>query len=153
MEAEHLAFRLGAMQVLGSWAVLNLVVGTAWALRAGDLRVRAFMASNAAWNVVNLALALFGGWAAANHELGSWTGVTLLREVDLLLKILLVNVGLDVGYMGAGVVTFLWGRDRESPWRLGIGAALVLQGLFLFIFDVTLSVMTNAQLERLWPAG
>lgn len=150
MEAEHIAFRVAAMQVLGAWALLNIAGGAvgAWATRSRPLR--AFFLGNAGWNVVNLAIAVGGGLAALQHAPGTWEGVTLLREVELFLRILLVNAGLDVGYVASGVIAALWGRERREPWRLGIGSAVALQGVFLFVFDVVISTLTHRQLEALW---
>lgn len=149
-DGAHFELRVQAMGVLLAWSILNLVVGGAGAaiLRRRPLGV--FLGANAAWNLVNLAIAAGGLWSALSHDPGSLVGIALLREVELFQKILLVNVGLDVGYVAAGVVTALWGRDRGDVWRTPIGLALVLQGLFLFVFDVVVTVMVGDQLDHLW---
>lgn len=150
-EVQHFGFRVTAMGVLLAWSILNLVAG---GLLAAFLRrplLRVFFGANAAWNVVNLAIAAGGMLAALGHEPGSLLGPALLREVVFFQKVLLVNVGLDVGYVATGVVTVLWGRDRQEPWRLGVGAALVVQGAFLLGFDIVLAVLVGGQIDALWP--
>lgn len=149
MEA-HFAFRISAMQVLLAWSILNLVVGGLGARRASTRAHQAFWGGSAAWNTVNLAIAAGGWWGAVNPD--PIDGAALLREMVFFRDVLLTNVGLDVGYMAVGVVTWLWGRDRSEPWRTGIGLALVLQGLFLFVFDVALTVLVSSDIGAAWPA-
>ena len=150
MEQTHFLFRSHAMTVLLGWSVLNLVAGS---LGAALFRLRSrkvFWGANAAWNLVNLAIATAGLLSARAHPLGSLAGIALAREIVVFQGILLVNVGLDVGYVATGVVTYFWGRERSEPWRRGVGSALILQGGFLFVFDVILTFMVYGQLLELW---
>jgi hypothetical protein len=136
-----------AMGTLGSWAAVNLVAGTAGAFALDDPRARAFAQGSAAWNVVNAGLAV-GGLRAAQRraELApSWP--TLALEGERSRGVFLLNAGLDVGYMAAG----LWLRERglrtESPQLQGYGDALLVQGGFLFAFDLTM-VAVKARADR-----
>lgn len=149
-ELRHFEFRVTAMTILSTWAVANLVVGGAGAALARAHWWRIFFGANAAWNLVNLAIASFGLWAAASHEPGTYVGGALVREMVFFRDLLVLNVGLDVGYVMAGVVAWLWGRDRPCPWRSAIGVALVVQGIFLFVFDLMASSRVTAQLQPLW---
>lgn len=151
-DTAHFEFRTQAMSILLGWSILNLLGGGLGAVAARPISWRVFLGANAAWNIVNLAIALAGYFSAKAYEPGSLEGVAFLREVVFFQKILLVNVGLDAGYIAAGVLTVLWGRDRDDPWRLSIGLALVLQGLFLLVFDIALSSMVNGQLDALWAS-
>lgn len=139
------------MTVLGSWAVANLVAGTTGALISDDPRMAGFWEMNALWNTVNLGLA--GGTLVAESRRTDATGATGLtlpvyrEESHRLEKTLLFNAGLDLGYMTLG--GWLWERGSRgegvssagvSAERLtGWGQALVLQGAFLFVFDVVLA--------------
>jgi hypothetical protein len=60
-------------------------------------------------------------------------------------KILLFNAGLDVGYMALGA--FLWERGlrKDSDRLTGYGQSLILQGGFLFTFDLVLYFMNRSQ--------
>ena len=57
------------------------------------------------------------------------------------------------GYIATGVIVRQWGRDRRDPWRMGIGLALVIQGLFLLVFDVSMTAWVQGQLPALWVGG
>jgi hypothetical protein len=150
LEAAHFDFRVRAMSVLLAWSALNILAGGAGAVLGRTKGARVFLGANGAWNLVNLAIALGGLLSALGHAPGSLEGIPLVREMVFFRDVLLVNVGLDVGYVGAGVVTWLWGRSLQEPWRIGIGLALVVQGLFLFGFDVILSFIVSGHLAEGW---
>lgn len=135
------------MGTLGTWAAVNLVAGTAGAFALDDPRARAFAQGSAAWNVVNAGLAV-GGLRAAQRRAAlapSWPSLALEGERSR--GVFLLNAGLDVGYMAAG----LWLRERglraESPQLQGYGDALLVQGGFLFAFDLTM-VVVKARTDR-----
>ena len=123
------------MTVLGAWAIGNIAVGTSLAIAGvGD---PAFHQMNALWNTVNLGLATFSLIQARR----ALTPPTLAKEIQAqhsIEKVLLFNAGLDLGYMATG----LWLREMNSgPWAEelpGWGNALILQGAFLFVFDLVL---------------
>lgn len=150
IEADHFGFRVNAMRVLLGWAVLNMVVGVVGAAVTKNRAIRVFFGANAAWNLVNFAIAAGGAWSAAIHAPGTLSGAPLVQEMAFFQDVLLVNAGLDVGYAGVGSVTYLWGREKGDIFRAPIGLALILQGLFLLGFDITLSMMVGSQLEGAW---
>ena len=104
---------------------------------------------NALWNSVNLALA--GGALIARERPADPTGTVAVelpeyrRRAHRFEKTLLFNAGLDVGYMTVGA--WLWERGSRgygsaavSADRLqGWGRSLVLQGAFLFAFDLVMA--------------
>lgn len=102
-------------RVLGGWAAGSLAAG---ALLAG--RSPGFARQTAAWGAVDGAIVLVG---ARRRSSRGPTPVRRLRQV------LLVNAGLDVGYVAAGVWLL-----RDGRWR-GDGAAVVVQGAFLLGLD------------------
>ena len=126
-----------AMLSLGSWAVGNMAVNGAL-YRSGEKDRKYFYQMNIAWNAVNLAIAGFGLYGALNPE----TTLSLFesfQQQSNIEKILLFNTGLDVGYLMTGF--YLKERAKNSLKhhdRLkGYGNSLVLQGGFLFLFDLT----------------
>ncbi|HZI11611.1 MAG TPA: hypothetical protein VE153_14615 [Myxococcus sp.] len=152
-EAVHL--NRVAMGVLFGWAVLNLGTGVAGHF-ATEGETRAFFQANAAWNVVNLAIAGFGYHGQATAEPATWDLARSLAEGQRMEKLLLFNAGLDVGYLAFGA--FLWERGlRKDSERLrGWGKSLLVQGGFLLLFDGALWFL-NARLNdgltaRLVPA-
>jgi hypothetical protein len=104
------------VRVLGRWAVASLLFGGAL---AADPRTRGFGRQTAAWGLVDGAIALVG---ARRQAAGRTTDPARLRRV------LLVNAGLDVGYVATGAALL------RTRWR-GDGAAVVVQGAFLLWLD------------------
>jgi len=131
------------MLVLGSWAVGNFAVSGYQMTRTKGTTYY-FHQMNVFWNSVNMAIAV-GGYLGA----GQMTGLSPLElydEYNNFSKILLFNTGLDVAY----VMTGLYLRERSGnvqkhTKRLkGYGNSLILQGGFLFAFDLVL-VLINEQ--------
>ena len=107
------------VRVLGRWGAGSLVVG---ALLSVDPRTHGFGRQTAVWGAVDGAIALV---AARRQAAGRTTDAARLRRV------LLVNAGLDVGYVAAGGWLAL-----RTRWR-GDGLAVVVQGAFLLWLDAT----------------
>ena len=126
-----------AMTVLGSWAILNMAVNTPLMLREGENSTRYFYQMNAAWNVINVAIAGFGYYGSINPEVGL-SLYQSLQEQAAIERILLFNAGLDVGYMATGLWMMEKSKTHEKhAHRLkGYGQSLILQGGFLFVFDL-----------------
>jgi hypothetical protein len=140
---ERIALNTTGMLVLGGWAVSNIAVGSIGMARSGG-RTRYFHQMNAAWNTVNLAIAGFGYYGLKNSALDVSLSETI-SEFHNFEKILLFNAGLDVGYIAMGA--FLWERGlRKQNNRLtGYGQSLILQGAFLFSFDMILWLLNRNQ--------
>lgn len=123
---------------LGSWATSNFVVsGIGWATvpKSEDYY---FHQMNVLWNTVNLGLAIPGYFKAKNDN----RALTLNETKKIQRKtqnIFLINTGLDVIYISSGFLlrnsaqSNLSQKDRFN----GFGNGLILQGGFLFIFDLT----------------
>ena len=91
-----------------------------------------------AWGVVDGAIAIFGARMSANKQKNlqqDETGEVETKEAHWLSRILWVNTGLDMVYVLGGIWLFqTWGTD-SSLWR-GHGVGIVIQGGFLFLFDL-----------------
>lgn len=135
---KEVKYRKTGMTVLGSWAVLN--IGSGLALRGNaEGSTRYFYDMNAIWNSVNLGIATFG-YIRANHLTQPENGLGMYNVQNRLDKVLLINIGLDLAYIATGL--FLNDRGRRSTNNrdllVGYGKSVVLQGVFLFAFDVTM---------------
>ncbi|HVM27676.1 MAG TPA: hypothetical protein VM433_08390 [Mycobacteriales bacterium] len=109
--------------VLGTWAAASTLVGAGLAARPAT---RGFGRQTAAWGLVDGAIALVGARRRASR------GPT---DPGRLRRVLLVNAGLDVGYIATGLAL---ARHPRAPERLrGDGAAVVVQGAFLLLLDLT----------------
>lgn len=144
---DRLALNTGGMAVLGGWAVSNLLIGTVGMVKTGG-SVRYFHQMNAAWNTVNLAIAGFGYYGLKNQSLNLSLAETI-TEFHSFEKILLFNAGLDVGYMALGAYLWERGLRKDSERLTGYGQSLILQGGFLFSFDVILYLLNRSQSGKL----
>lgn len=73
-----------------------------------------------------------GVWALVNAAIayGSWLGAE--PDPAHLRQLLWINAGLDIVYIAIGLG--LWMRPK--PVLKGFGIAIVVQGLYLFFFDL-----------------
>lgn len=137
------------MIVLGSWAVVNIVTGTVgWGL-AEDPRIRAIHSGNALWNTVNLGIAATSLANGLRQPTLPLNHGEVLRRADTLDRALLFNAGLDIGYMLGGLALREAGLRRNDPRFQGWGEALVVQGGFLFAFDIGLYLSHRRWTRRL----
>jgi hypothetical protein len=126
------------MWVLGSWGAANVLAGSIGWQQAKSPTQRAFHQMNVGWGLINLGLASWGLWDAAHTPtsgLDWWSSQQKLLKTQ---HIFLFNTGLDVGYVAAG----FWMKERSknvqnnaARWK-GFGRSIVIQGTFLFVFDL-----------------
>ena len=134
---ERLQKQKVSMLVLGSWAVGNIALGLGmYNQHQGEERY--FHLMNAGWNVVNLGLATAGYLAAIKTDPAGFDLYQSIHEQHKLQKIFLFNAGLDVGYVLGGLYLRERGKSAEkNPEMLrGFGKSIILQGSFLFAFDL-----------------
>jgi hypothetical protein len=131
----RLEYNRQGMWILGSWALLNLLVGTIRGMQTRG-QVQAFHRMNAYWNLVNLGIAGFGYWQASQVAvLNFWEVLVAQQEIE---KILLANAALDFGYIALGLYLIERGRRMEKEKWIGFGKSILLQGAFLLLFDAIL---------------
>jgi hypothetical protein len=138
----RLEYNRQGMWILGSWALLNLLVGTIRGLQTRG-QVQAFHQMNAYWNLVNLGIAGFGYWQASQVSLmvNCWEVLVAQQQIE---KVLLFNAALDLAYMAIGFFLIERGRRMEKERSIGFGKAILLQGIFLLLFD---GILVGFQLE------
>ncbi|WP_409029567.1 DUF6992 family protein [Gracilimonas sediminicola] len=125
------------MIFLGSWATLNILSGSTGYFLS-EKSTKYFHQMNAGWNLVNAGIAGFALYSISQIDVASLSYTQSLNELQRLDKFLLLNTGLDVGYMATGA--WLWERGiRKKSSRLeGYGKSLIVQGGFLLVFDLVL---------------
>jgi hypothetical protein len=138
------------MITLGSWAIGNMAVNGLLMRIAEDQKFY-FYQMNTIWNAVNLAIAGLGYYSASKIQPESLDLAGSAEAYYTMGKILLFNAGLDLAYIVGGL--YLKERSKNvnnKPERLaGYGNAVILQGAFLFAFDVTLYFVLNRQHDKL----
>lgn len=127
------------MGILAGWSFGNIATGAmGWAGSEGEQLY--FHQMNVFWNTVNLGIAAFGMYNALREQPDESDAPSILRRSQKTERILLINTFLDIGYVGAGVGALMVGNrgaDQADLWR-GYGKSLILQGGFLFLFDLIL---------------
>jgi len=130
------------MEVLGSWAIANIGVGAAgWANSAGGSN-KYYYQMDVLWNTVNLGASIQGFTGAQKNKNKQYTPSESSKEQQKIEKIFLINGGLDVVYIGTGLFLKHRGDIKNSDQLQGYGSSIILQGVFLLLFDGT---MYNAQ--------
>ena len=127
----------GLMLTLGSYAVSNFAISGAGYFLSEDESTKRFHEMNVMWNTVNLGLAV-PGYLKARKNAGNYSIDQMLAEQRKTEQIFLINTGLDVGYFAAGYYMRNDAEnrgDQEALFR-GYGNSLMLQGGFLFAFDL-----------------
>ena len=125
------------MYFLGGWALSNMAVGTyGWIRYEGDTKY--FQQMNAAWNLVNAAIATYALFNIAGTNVSLMTDNEIMRRQIRSENIFLINAGLDLLYMAGGAWMIHASSQREKHRDLlkGYGQAVILQGAFLFVFDL-----------------
>jgi len=140
------------MTVLGGWAIGNFIV-SGISIGRSEGSTKAFHQMNVGWNLINAGLAGLGYLHALRADPAALDLYESLKEHYSLEKTFLFNGGLDVGYMLGGL--YLMERARNTTKnqdRLrGFGQSILLQGGFLFAFDLVMFFIVNHHGESLKP--
>jgi hypothetical protein len=128
------------MLVLGGWGLGNMAGGVAGMLTTPwGSEANYFHQMNAYWNVVNVAIAVPGFLGARKRMGRSYDIPTTFKEQRKLETSYLINMGLDVAYIGTGLWMQEFGNGRPQNQRAllkGMGNSIMMQGGFLLLFDV-----------------
>ena len=126
------------MLTLGSWASANAITGAIGWTTAKNPEVKAFHQMNVMWNAVNLGLAI-PGYLKARQAKQLMSLSETLNAQQKTERIFLLNTGLDVAYITAGFLlrSMALNQQAKADQLNGFGKGLILQGSFLFAFDLT----------------
>lgn len=133
--SERLDLNRKGMLVLSSWALANIISSPLLASRSSG-SAKYFHQMNGYWNGVNLLIGGIGYYTAMTGDHSGLSIAETLKEQHRIEKILLLNTGLDVAYVTAGFFLKERGWRKESERLKGFGNSLMLQGVFLFAFDL-----------------
>lgn len=135
---ERLEINRRGMMVLGSWAAGNMVF-SGWQYTQTTGQTRYFHQMNVLWNVVNAGIAGLGYYQSV-HGATDLGLIESMNEQGRIEKILLFNAGLDVAYITGGVLMKQYAKVKTEKYDqfTGWGNSLILQGGFLFIFDIVM---------------
>jgi hypothetical protein len=136
MDENFFVYQRHALSPLLRWGVGSSLAGALLAVMPSDYW-RQFGVQAATWGAIDAALAMAGRRDALLKAERSFAGdISEAQEraaAEGFRRILLVNAGLDVLYIAAGLATAA--RNAERPGRRGLGHGIAAQGLFLLVFD------------------
>ena len=139
------------MYVLGSWAVINIAAGGyGWLKNDGERKY--FSQMNLFWNLVNLSIAGFAIINNSQTDLSLMSGDEMMNKHLGTERLLLINAGLDIAYIGTGILMSHFSSRSSTKADLfkGYGNSIILQGSFLFVFDAVLyGILRNQKVEFL----
>jgi len=134
-EKERTAIQKKSMIALAGWSVVN-IVGSGVATDTRNKEVRYFHQMNVMWGGINLAIAGLGYWGASKEKINNPVLADVLKHQNRIEKTYLINAGLDVVYVGAGLLMNKTSNNQKNPEKFkGYGNSIMLQGGFLLIYD------------------
>lgn len=142
------------MQALGGWSIANIATGIALKnnVKGEDFY---FNQMNIAWNVFNLGIASIG-YLNVRKEKPSVIAMDVHQKQLKLEKAFLFNSGLDVAYVCGGLWLLERARNYENPKEFdrfrGLGRSLILQGTYLFLFDLSFYLIETSHANKLREA-
>lgn len=139
------------LPVLLGWAAGSVVAGLLWR-QAEDDRLRGVGAQFVGWGLVDGLIAAFGLFGAKRSAEKLAHGEMARQEHDQQASrfetIVWVNAALDVGYIIGG---WLHGsKDRADEQRQGTSLGIMVQGAFLFVWDIVLAGLLRVK-RNAWP--
>ena len=127
-------------KTLVSWSVASIALGTSIAVTGRKFEKKdltEFGRQTAAWGGVDLVIA--GAGYLAQRRRGTLSEEQIQRQIRNLRRLLVINAVADVGYVAGGMAILMRSMKKKSSFRMGPGDgyAVVIQGAFLFVLDVS----------------
>jgi hypothetical protein len=145
------------MLTLTTWSSANIIASSIGWATAGNGEAKYFHQMNVTWSAINIGLALPGYFKARNSNAQISLGNTLRKQSETE-QAFLFNTGLDIAYVTAGFLLKSEGKHnipKQAQFN-GFGNGLLLQGGFLFLFDLSAYIihrhhaaLLNPTLDRL----
>jgi hypothetical protein len=137
-EKERVRYSKNAMIGLAGWSVAN-IVGSGIATNTRNKEMRYFHQMNVMWGGINLALAGLGYWGANREKIDNPTLAAVLKHQNKIEKTYLINAGLDVVYVGSGLLMNKTSDNQKNPEKFkGYGNSIMVQGGFLLLYDAVM---------------
>ena len=128
------------LRILLAWGAGNTLLGAPLALSRNQF-LRQFGMQAVSWGAIDAILAIFGITNATKKAAHQANGLleegAAQEEARSFRRILLINAGLDLLYIAAGLATII--RNPKRADRQGMGWGIVVQGVFLLFYDALLA--------------
>jgi len=136
------------MFVLSGWSAANLIYSGIATSQAHGTNLY-FHQMNVMWGSINLGLAALGYLGLKNKD--GMSLVQSLKQQAGIEKTYLLNLGLDVAYVTAGLYLKERSKSRDNPQKLkGYGESIILQGTALFALDAVMFTAHNMHGKKLY---
>ena len=136
MEDNFFSYQQRRIWILLVWGLASIVSGLTLLLARNSFW-KQFGLQVATWGAIDAALAVFGLNTTSKKEehfaLGELTEADERKEVRGFFRILFINTFLDISYVASGIWVMQRFKDRAD--RRGVGTGILVQGLWLFLFD------------------
>jgi hypothetical protein len=137
-EKERVRYSKNAMIGLASWSVAN-IVGSGIATNTRNKEMRNFHQMNVMWGGINLAIAGLAYRGANREKIDNPTMESVLKHQRKIEKTYLINAGLDVVYIGSGLLMNKTSDNQKNPEKFkGYGNSIMVQGGFLLLYDAVM---------------
>jgi hypothetical protein len=137
-EKERVRYSKNAMIGLAGWSVAN-IVGSGIATNTRNKEMRNFHQMNVMWGGINLAIAGLGFWGAGREKIDNPTLESVQKHQRKIEKTYLINAGLDVVYVGSGLLMNKTSDNQKNPEKFkGYGNSIMIQGGFLLLYDAVM---------------
>ena len=134
-EKERVRYTKNSMAALAGWSLVN-IVGSGFATKSHNAEVRAFHQMNVMWGSINLALSGLGYFGASREKINNPVLADVMKHQNRIEKTYLINLGLDVVYVGAGLLMNKTSDNQKNPEKFeGYGNSIMVQGGFLLLYD------------------
>lgn len=123
-----------SLSLLSSWSVGNLIYSPIATnhLFSPSTKNEYFHQMNFSWNLLNAGIAGLGHIIVNRDSKKPWDMKTLHNKKIKAEKSIIINMGLDLAYMVAGL---LLRNNAKEPMNKGYGNSLILQGGYLLFYD------------------
>lgn len=130
---------------LTQWAVVNTIVGLFLSVARSNA-VKGFASQMVGWGVIDGLIAQYGHKSSLKRraEPDGYDPVTLQQQTKNMRLALWINAGLDVIYVFTGLAIANRSKSQQSK---GIGWGIVVQGGFLFLFDLIHAVLLERSVD------
>ena len=125
------------MLTLGAWGIANMAAGGAGYFAAKQDEWKYFHEMNFAWGAINTGIAALGLRGIGKDRAHKYNYLQAYQQYQANKRLYLINAGLDVLSVGAGVALTEIGRTstNKKDMLTGFGRSVAIQGVFLLLFD------------------
>lgn len=152
-EKERIRYSKNAMIGLAGWSVAN-IVGSGIATDTRNKEMRYFHQMNVMWGGINLAIAGLGYLGANREKINDPSYESVSKHQRRIEKTYLINAGLDVLYVGSGLLMNKTSNNQKNPEKFkGYGNSVMLQGGFLLLYDAVMYAIHKQHGKQLKGLG